>query len=169
MTFAELLVPDAVIPAFSPRPKLDVVAALATALAARDPQLQAVEVSAALLRRERIASTALRDGIAVPHARMAGITQPVVVLARCPVGLDYLSVDGRLTHLLFAAVTPAESNDHLKILSRAARVLGDETFREQIMRAADGNEIYDLLCMQDTAAVVTGTALPEPLHPQARL
>lgn len=169
MTFTELLTPDAVIPAFSPRPKLDVVAALAKALAARDPQLQAADVSAALLRRERIASTALRDGIAVPHARMAGITRTVVVFARCPVGLDYMSVDGRLTHLLFAAVTPAESNDHLKILSRAARVLGDETFRAQIMRALDAGEIYDLLCMQDTGAVVARGATSEPLLPHARL
>lgn len=155
MTIAELLSPHAVIPALDARAKADVIAILAKAFAASDTQLRTTDVSAALLRRERIASTALRDGVAVPHARLSLSTRPVVVFARSPGGLDFTAADGQLTHLLFAIVTPADSNHHLKVLARAARLLSDEAFRTQLMRAQDADEIFELLCARDQQSYPT--------------
>lgn len=149
MPISDFLAKHAVLPALGAPPKDTVLALLADTLAAGDPHLDAGEVRLALLNRERISSTAVGDGVAVPHARLAGLARTVAVFARSAPGIEFAAHDGRPTHLLFAVVTPAESTDHLKVLSRAARLLSDGAFRSRLMGAQDADELFALLCDRD--------------------
>jgi len=92
---------------------------------------------AALLERERLHSTGIGDGIALPHARnaLAGIVDhPVIVFGRHAQGIPYGAVDGKPARLFFLLVAPSVTQ-HLAILARVSRLLRDLKLREQLLFA----------------------------------
>jgi PTS system nitrogen regulatory IIA component len=120
-------------------------------LAERFPELEADALFDALMARERLGSTAVGEGVAIPHCRLEGCHRPVAALLRLREGLDFDAPDGRPVDLLFVLVVPAEENEaHLKLLAEAARTLGDADVRAAL-RAAD-----------DDVAVYEGAVLPHP-------
>lgn len=84
------------------------------------------ELLAAVLRREELASTGFGEGVAIPHAKHAGVSQVVGALGYCPDGLDFASLDGRPVHLIVLVVSPAgDSRAHLLALEAASRRISD--------------------------------------------
>lgn len=101
------------------------------------PELDAGAVFDALLARERLGSTAVGDGVAVPHCRTDGATEPVAALLRLHEPVDFDAPDDAPVDLMFVLVVPAEENElHLKLLAGAARVLSDGGCR-RALRSAD--------------------------------
>lgn len=110
----------------------------ATAIA-RSNALDPAPIYRALLRREQAHSTALGDGFAVPHARIAGIATSTTVYMRTSHGLAFHAPDGKpVTDLLAIMVPPDGANDdHLKLLALVARLFSDRGFRKQLHQSPD--------------------------------
>jgi PTS system nitrogen regulatory IIA component len=122
------------------------LAALVAGRAALDP----VAVARILKERELLASTAIGDGVAIPHGKLGTVTQLVACLARSIAGVDFASHDGRPTHLFFVLVAPENSTGvHLKALARISRLFKDPGFRARLMAAADAREMYEALVEED--------------------
>lgn len=117
-------------------------------LAARTGRIHDVEdVVDAALRREAQFSTAVGNGIAIPHAKTDGVTAPVVAFARSTESLDWNSPSGDRAQLLFLIAVPASAagNEHLKILARLSRALAKAPFREALTAAATPQDVMELL------------------------
>jgi PTS system nitrogen regulatory IIA component len=89
-----------------------------------------------LEERELLASTAIGDGIAIPHGKLETIGQLWGVLARSRPGIEFESIDGKPTHLIFMLVAPVSSTGvHLKALARLSRLFRDADFRQRLLAA----------------------------------
>jgi PTS system nitrogen regulatory IIA component len=100
--------------------------------------------------RERLASTGIGEEIAIPHAKLDQVGTLVVGLGRSKKGVDFESVDGKLTRLFFVLVAPENSTGmHLKALARISRLCKEPGFRSKLLRARDRAEMYDILCEED--------------------
>ena len=123
--------------------------ALLAELAARGAGLLQVEerrLFDRLLERERLGSTGIGGGIAIPHARLASVTRPCGLFARLAQPIDFDSIDDRPVDVVFLLVAPEGAGaDHLKALARVSRLLRDRGLVEKL-RATEGAEaLYALL------------------------
>lgn len=98
-----------------------------------------------LLRRERIASTGIGHGIAVPHAYVDGLDRMLVVLVRIPKGVDFGAIDGEPVYIVFLLAGPrASRNLHLQLLARTLKLLSHRSFFESVLNAAGPAEVISL-------------------------
>ena len=103
-----------------------------------------------LLERERIGSTAIGEGVAIPHGKMPGIQKVFGIFGRSLEGVNFDSLDGGLTYLFFLLVAPEDSAaDHLKALARIARLLKDPALRARLMAGKTGEEIFNAIKEED--------------------
>jgi PTS system nitrogen regulatory IIA component len=150
MKITEILSADVVVPEVGGTTKPQVLRELARPLANKYRDLDLATISAVLAERERLGSTAIGDGIAIPHGKMPGVRQILGTFGRHPKGVDFESLDGRPTHLFFVLVAPEDSTSlHLKALARVSRLFKDGSFRERLMIAKDADEIFRLIVEED--------------------
>lgn len=110
------------------------------------PQLDRKTILQTLIERERLGSTGIGHGVALPHGRINGLDEVIGAVAVLDTPLDYDSVDNLPVKLAFGLLVPAEANEqHLKILAYLARLFSDQAIREQIYEAASNDETYRLL------------------------
>jgi len=106
----------------------------------------AKELHKGILSREKIGSTGIGNGVAVPHAKVPKLPDVVVGLARSAAGLDYHSVDGEPVHILFVVGSPPEAADlHLSVLKWISRLGRNADFRSFLLRAKNVREVQGLL------------------------
>lgn len=94
-----------------------------------------------ILAREQMSSTAVGDGIAIPHAKSEAVRQPGLAAITAPNGVDYESMDGKPSNILFMIAVPNDGDLHLEVLSRLMTILMDEEFRRNLL-AADTKEKF---------------------------
>jgi PTS system nitrogen regulatory IIA component len=115
-------------------------------LLAKAAKLDARAVFEAVLLRERLSGTGVGDGVAIPHARIAGIERPIGAFARLDPAQDFGAMDGRACDLVFLLLTPPDrSGDHLKALARVARFFRRAELREKLREARALGELQALL------------------------
>jgi PTS system nitrogen regulatory IIA component len=103
-----------------------------------------------LLEREKISTTAIGEGVAIPHGKLPGVERVLGVFARSPQGVDFASLDGGPTHLFFVLVAPENAAaDHLKALARISRLLKDEPFRRRLMVGQTSQELFNIIAEED--------------------
>jgi PTS system nitrogen regulatory IIA component len=103
-----------------------------------------------LLEREALGTTGIGDGVAIPHAKVAGISDMVVAFGRSSVGVEYHAIDAKPVNLIFLLVTPEDRpGDHLKALARISRILKNAALRDGLRMASDRAEIQRLLFEED--------------------
>ena len=145
MTLTDLLRPEAVISPLRANSKKQALQELAqhAALLTGLPERELFE---ALLQRERLGSTGIGDGIAIPHGRMPGIDKLVGLFARAEKALDFEALDGQPVDILFLLLAPEGAGaDHLKALARIARALREPGVVERIRAARDGAALYSVI------------------------
>ena len=104
------------------------------------------ELFECMLSREKVGSTGIGNGIAIPHARMHSTDQAVAVLLQCESPIEFDSIDNRPVDLLFALLVPdAQCKDHLKTLSRMAERLNNKQVLRQLRKAKSDQELYDIM------------------------
>ena len=151
MKITEILGPELVVPELKAQKKADVLRELAAALSGRYREVDLAALTAVLAERERLGSTAIGDGIAIPHGKIRGVSRILGVFGRQGKGVDFDSLDGNPTHLFFLLVAPEDSTSlHLKALARVSRLFKDASFRERLMAAEDAAAIYKLLVEEDS-------------------
>lgn len=104
------------------------------------------DVFEALLQRERLGSTGIGNGIAIPHGRFQGLDRLHGFFARLEKPIDFDAIDGQPVDILFTLLAPEGAGaDHLKALARVARVLRDRATLERIRNAHDSDAIFAIL------------------------
>jgi PTS system nitrogen regulatory IIA component len=150
MKIADILSEDVVLPALTGRSKEEVIQELAGIVARSHPEIDRNRLVQALEERERLNSTALGEGVAIPHGKLGGVQHVLAAFGRSPGGVDFSSLDGKPTHLFFLLVAPEDSaGAHLKALARISRLLKSPDFRARLMRAADAHELFQIIREED--------------------
>lgn len=104
----------------------------------------------AVINREKQSSTGIGEGIAIPHAKTASVKEPAIAFGRSKEGVDYESLDGQPSHLVFMiAATDGANNTHLEALSRLSTLLMREEIRKQLLEAGSEEEIIDIINQHD--------------------
>ena len=99
-----------------------------------------------LLERERLGSTGIGGGIAIPHARMASLTKPVGLFARLAHPIDFDAIDERPVDVVFLLAAPEGAGaDHLKALARVSRLLRDRALVDKLRATENAEALYALL------------------------
>ncbi|GJD79842.1 PTS IIA-like nitrogen regulatory protein PtsN [Methylobacterium gregans] len=146
MPILEFLDPDSVVPALRARAKKQVLQELSAQAARRLPGLDEREVFETLLQRERLGSTGIGDGVAIPHGKLPGFDRLFGLVARLEKPVDFEALDGQPVDIAFLLLAPEGAGaDHLKALAQVARVLREPGILERIRAARDASALYALL------------------------
>ena len=149
MKITDFLSRETIVPALASREKNAALEEMAEYLGSTH-HLDKNKVLKVLLERERISTTAIGEGVAIPHGKLNGVERVVGVFARSPEGIDFASLDGAPTHLFFVLVAPENAAaDHLKALARISRLLKDEAFRRRLMAGQSSQELYTTILEED--------------------
>jgi PTS system nitrogen regulatory IIA component len=147
MALTDLLSPDAIFSALRVNGKKQALQEMSER-AAQVSGLPAREIFDALLQRERLGSTGVGDGIAIPHGKLAKCERIFGIFARLERPIDFEALDGLPVDLIFLLVAPEGAGaDHLKALATIARVLRDPNLAAQLRATRDASALYSLLTL----------------------
>jgi nitrogen PTS system EIIA component len=150
MKITDLLESKSVLPDLTATTKLAVLEELAGTLVPGPDGLDLDTVVEVLMERERLGSTGIGDSVAIPHGKLADLSNLRLAFGRSFKGVNFDSVDGKPSHLFFLLLAPVNSAGlHLKALAKISRMLMSASFRENLMQAAKGEDIYQLLAAKD--------------------
>ncbi len=143
---AEILEAKNVLPSFKATSKKQLLQELASQAAEQTDGLDGREVFEQLLQRERLGSTAVGGGVAVPHARNPKVQKIFGLFARLTQPIEFEALDDEPVSLVFLLLAPEEAGaDHLKALARVSRLMRDEEVRDGLRGADDQEAIYAIL------------------------
>lgn len=150
MKITDFLNVQTIIPALAAREKNAVLEEMAGWLVSYHRHLDKQKVLSVLLEREKISTTAIGEGVAIPHGKLADVDRVLGVFARSPEGVDFASLDGGLTYLFFVLIAPeSAAADHLKALARISRLLKDEAFRRRLIEGQSSQELFNIIAEED--------------------
>src|SRR5262245_37231363 len=150
MELGDLIAEEAVIPRLMARNKKQLLQDLAERAAALTG-LRGRDILEAVLERERVGSTAMGRGIAIPHGRVAGLQRIVTVFARLDQPIDFEASDEEPVDLVFLLLAPEQAGaDHLKALARISRLLREPQTIERLRASYDAATIYAVLTQPTT-------------------
>ncbi len=145
MNLGDLITLDGVIPSLKSKTKKQALQELAL----RASQLSGIgnrEIFEALLQRERLGSTGVGEGVAIPHGRIAGLERMMAVFARLETPIAFESPDDEPVDLVFLLLAPEHAGaDHLKALARISRLLRDAGTVEKLRASGDRKALFALL------------------------
>ncbi len=102
------------------------------------------EIFSSLLNRERLGSTGLGQGVAIPHGRLENLDEPVAAFMSLESPIDFDSLDGKPVDLMFALLVPAEATDeHLALLAELAKMLSDSSFCANLRKSTSSSTLYN--------------------------
>ena len=104
----------------------------------------------AIMKRERLGSTAIGKGVAVPHARLDELEGVAVGFAHCPGGVEVNALDGEPVYQIFLVIASREnSDDYIGVMERITRLVQNRDFRRFVARLRDSREVLDLIAEMD--------------------
>jgi PTS system nitrogen regulatory IIA component len=132
-----------ILPGITSRTKEGVLRGMVRALTQMENQISEDRLMDILPERERLGSTGMGEGVAIPHGKIKEVDKLLVCFGRSRSGVDFESLDGKPTHLFCLLVAPEDSSGmHLKMLARISRLRKDAAFRQRLMEALSAEEIY---------------------------
>lgn len=153
MKITDFIREELILPEIRSTKKADVIRELASHLAAQEQGVGRDELATVLVEREQLGSTALGEGIAIPHGKLASLNRLVGCFGRSRRGVDFASEDGEATHFFFVLAAPATSTgEHLKALARISRLFKTDDVRKRLMSASTAAELYRIIEEADAAA-----------------
>ena len=119
---------------------------LSDTLSYQDSNLSKSKVLDGLLAREKLGSTGLGEGIAIPHCRIQELDNIYIAMLKLEEGVEYEASDDKPVFFLFCLVVPEDSNDeHLELLANLAELLDNELLRKSIQKSSNARELYQIL------------------------
>ena len=150
MKITSILSEDSLIPDLKAKNKTDVVRELAETVSRAETSIGVTELVQILLEREKLGSTGIGSGVAIPHGKIPNLDHIVAAFGRSKSGIDFDSQDGEPAHLFFVLVAPENTAGlHLKALAKLSRLLKDPHFRDKLMAAPDAKAIYQYISEED--------------------
>jgi PTS system nitrogen regulatory IIA component len=152
MPLTDLVAPNAVVPALKVNNKKQAIQELAAKAAKLTDQNERM-IFETLLQREKLGSTGIGNGIAIPHGKLAKIERLFGLFARLDRPVDFDALDGQPVDLVFLLLAPEGAGaDHLKALARVARLLRDRDIARKLRDSRDAEAIYAVLALAPPAA-----------------
>jgi PTS system nitrogen regulatory IIA component len=153
MKLSEFLEEKNIVPRLEARDKTGILEELAGVAASSDSSIDKDELVKVLVERERLGTTGIGDGVAIPHGKLGCLTHPVVCFAKSDEGLEFESMDGKPTHLFFLLIAPENSSGvHLQVLAKIARILKNSSLRHRLMECSSRPELYQAIVGADEEA-----------------
>ena len=150
MKIAEFLREDVILPELRSTDKASVLREISEAIARANPQLSAARLTEVLLEREKLGSTGVGDGIAIPHGKLGNLPGLLAAFGRSRDGIDFQAIDGKPTFLFFVLFAPENSAGiHLKALARISRLFKTPSFRAAVLEAKDAAAIHRQIADED--------------------
>jgi PTS system nitrogen regulatory IIA component len=130
--------------------KKQVLEELIEALLEKRPHLDRENLMRVLLERERLGSTGIGDGIAIPHGKLKDLDQLALSFGKSTRGVDFESMDGKPVHLFFLLVAPEScAGIHLRALAKIARLLKNGMVRKRLGGVSTREEVYSVIQQED--------------------
>lgn len=150
MHILDILDQDLIISNLTAQNKKGVLQELTSVLVEKKGNLEQDNLVEVLLEREKLGSTGIGDGIAIPHGKLKELDRIIASFGRSLKGLDFQSMDGKPTHLFFLLVAPENSGGaHLKALARISRLFKDASFRRRLLEAKSREDIFQVIADED--------------------
>lgn len=145
MRITDLLKKESILLNAAPKDKSEAIDML-VGLQAKSGRIKDIETyKKGILAREEMSSTAVGEGIAIPHAKSEAVAEPSLAAMTVPGGVDYEALDGEPSDLLFMIAAPNDGDVHLDVLSRLMTLLMDEDFRAKLTAAKDKDEFLSAI------------------------
>ncbi|EYF08610.1 PTS sugar transporter subunit IIA [Chondromyces apiculatus] len=120
----------------------------------RGPSGPTEEIARVLVERERLQSTGVGGGVAIPHGVLEGAERQVGAVLLCPRSIDFEAIDGAPVSILCAVIGPTRATgEHLKMLARISRLLRDAGFRERLLAARNGKVAFEMIVAEERRGV----------------
>jgi len=130
--------------------KKDVLAELSGVIYRENGAIDHALMVNTLLDREKLGSTGIGDGIAIPHGKLADLDELIVSFGRSRQGVEFESMDGKPANLFFLLLAPENTTGlHLKALAKISKMLKDSTFRKKLIEAKSKDELYVTIADKD--------------------
>lgn len=150
MRISELLQKESIALGRKPQDKADAIGQMVELLAKSGSLEDKKKFKQAILERERLSTTGIGEGIAIPHGKSSAVKRATLAAMVVPQGVDFASADGAPVHLLFMIAVPEEGAElHLEVLERLAAMLMDEDFRKRLTAAKDAAEFLHILSIEE--------------------
>lgn len=152
MKIFQYLKPELIIPDIEARGKDEALREFARTIALQCPGITPEELFQVLTDRERLGSTGIGEGFAIPHGKLKRIPKIIIAFGRSRAGIPFDSMDGKPAHYFFILLAPEDSAGlHLKALAKISRFLKNSTFKENLAKAVGRGDIERIIQEQDDA------------------
>ena len=146
MSIQELLTPTSTLAGVDGVSKKRVLETISEQIATLSGELDADEVFTGLIGRERLGSTGIGSGVAIPHCRCAGCEEPLGILMTLEEPIDFDSIDAQPVDMLFTLVVPEEATDeHLQLLAGVAELFSNEESCSKLRQASTNEALFDTI------------------------
>lgn len=150
MKLSEIIEEDHIICELKAGDKKGVLEELAEVISNHEPSVDKEALIKVLVERERLGTTGIGDGVAIPHGKLNSVKHPMISFGRSKKGLDFESMDGQPVYLFFLLLASENSSGiHLQVLARIAKILKSSTLRKSLMAAGNRSEIYQTIIHTD--------------------
>lgn len=147
---SEVMERNTVIPHLKSEDKKHVIQELSDKVASEYPGINNEKLVELLLEREKLCSTALDAGVAIPHAKLSGISDIIIGFGRSIKGIDFDSLDSKTTHFFILLIAPENSTGrYIELLARISMIFKNADFRSRLMKAESREEIYENIISED--------------------
>jgi PTS system nitrogen regulatory IIA component len=132
------------------RTKSEAIHRLAVLLSRRLSGVSVEDIETVLVERERLQSTGVGGGVAIPHGSLDRLDRTIGAVLLCPKPIDFDAIDGQKVSILFAVIGPKRATgEHLKTLARVSRLLRDDSFRKRLVGATSGRDAFALIAAEE--------------------
>lgn len=151
MQLTDIISPDRVVSNVQAKSKKRAFETISGVIASNaDISMGVNDIFDSLIARERLGTTAIGHGIAIPHGRVKEGTQTIGAFVQLKDGIDCDALDDQAVKLIFAVLVPEKTNEeHLQLLARLAQMFKNTELREKLLAAQDNKTLYDLLVQWD--------------------
>ena len=150
MKISDVLERNTVISKLDAQTKPSVIKELAEKISAVYPNINTDRLVEVLMEREKLCSTAVDSGVAIPHAKLSGISEIIGCFGRSMEGIDFDSLDLKKTHLFIVLIAPENSvGSHIQLLARISKVFKNPDLRAALMSAESADDIYESIIAED--------------------
>ena len=150
MQLEEILTVERVVTPLDVSSKQDALAGMAQLFVSAPGAPRPDEVLQVLSERERLASTGVGSGVAIPHGRVPRLEKLIAAVGVSPGGIPFDAIDGQPVHILVAVLAPQRhTGDHLKVLAQVSRLLRSDQMRQRLVEAPDAAQVLSLLFEAD--------------------
>ena len=130
--------------------KKEVLAELSGVFLQGDVKYSHEDMVNTLLEREKLGSTGIGDGVAIPHGKLANLEELIVSFGRSKEGVEFDAMDGKPAHIFFLLMAPEDTTGkHLKALAKISKMLKDSAFRKKLLEAKSKDELYMIIADKD--------------------